>query len=210
MFSSKAPSGTNFVLRRNPTSFPQRKDIIQLQNEWTLGSHRYGMLIFPGRGVSSMSRYSKWGLLHCYSWWSQYYYEPRCISCPLLRILYNDPLQMYLGLARAHFLSPTGQCKSFDAAADGYCRAEGCGVFVLKRLSDAIAENDRIHGVIKGVETNQSGCAHSITHPHPETQAALFQRLLTRTKTDPNTVSVVEAHGTGTQVRFLPFFPVPI
>lgn len=111
---------------------------------------------------------------------------------------------MYLGLARSHFLSPTGQCKSFDAAADGYCRAEGCGLFVLKRLSDAIAENDRIHGVIKGVEINQSGLAHSITHPHPETQAELFERLLTRTNTDPNTVSVVEAHGTGTQVWFSP------
>ena len=134
--------------------------------------------------------------------------------CPLLRMIYSDPLQMYLGLARAHFLSPTGQCKSFDAAADGYCRAEGCGVFVLKRLSDAIAENDRIHGVIKGVEINQSGCAHSITHPHPETQAELFRRLLTRTKTDPNTVSVVEAHGTGTQVSLsnvLDFrYPIPI
>ena len=111
---------------------------------------------------------------------------------------------MYLGLARSHFLSPTGQCKSFDAAADGYCRAEGCGLFVLKRLSDAIAENDRIHGVIKGVEINQSGLAHSITHPHPETQADLFERVLTRTNTDPNTVSVVEAHGTGTQVWFSP------
>ena len=110
---------------------------------------------------------------------------------------------MYLGLSRAHLLSPTGQCKSFDAVADGYCRAEGCGVFVLKRLSDAIAENDRIHGVIKGVEINQSGCAHSITHPHSETQTELFKRLLTQTKTDPNTVSVVEAHGTGTQVKFL-------
>ena len=129
--------------------------------------------------------------------------------CRRLRILYTDPFQMYLGLARAHFLSPTGQCKSFDAAADGYCRAEGCGLFVLKRLSDALAENDRIHGVIKGVETNQSGCAHSITHPHPETQADLFRQLLTRTKTDPNTVSVVEAHGTGTQVCFSTLLPSP-
>ena len=69
----------------------------------------------------------------------------------------------------------------------------------MKRLSDAIAENDQIRGVIKGVEANQSGNAHSITHPHSETQTMLFQRLFQRTDIDPATVSVVEAHGTGTQ-----------
>ncbi len=107
---------------------------------------------------------------------------------------------MYLGLARGHFLSPNGTCKPFDVAADGYGRAEGCGIFVLKRLADAKAENDRIHGVIKGVEVNQSGTSHSITHPHSETQAELFSKILERTGVDPSSVSVVEAHGTGTQV----------
>ncbi|KAK6210644.1 Type I Iterative PKS [Pestalotiopsis sp. IQ-011] len=106
---------------------------------------------------------------------------------------------MYLGLARGHFLSPTGGCKPFDASADGYCRAEGCVLFVLKRLSDAVAENDRIHGVIRNVMANQSGNAHSITHPHSATQIDLFQRLLRRTNVDPASVGVVEAHGTGTQ-----------
>ncbi|KAI4262752.1 MAG: hypothetical protein L6R42_002078, partial [Xanthoria sp. 1 TBL-2021] len=75
------------------------------------------------------------------------------------------------GLDRGHFLSPTGGCRPFDASADGYCRAEGCGVFILKRYTDAIQENDQIYGLIKGVELNQSGNAHSITHPHSETQA---------------------------------------
>ena len=107
---------------------------------------------------------------------------------------------MYLGLSKGHFLSHTGGCRPFDESADGYCRAEGCGVFVLKRYSDAIAENDHIYGVIKGVEVNQSGNAHSITHPHSETQTQLFQRLLSRTVMEPSTISVVEAHGTGTQV----------
>jgi acyl transferase domain-containing protein len=93
---------------------------------------------------------------------------------------------MYLGLSRAHFLSPTGQCKSFDEAADGYSRAEGCGLFVLKRLSDAVAENDRIHGIIKGVAINQSGGAHSITHPHAATQADLFECLLKRLMSNQN------------------------
>ena len=107
---------------------------------------------------------------------------------------------MYLGLARGHFLSPSGGCKPFDAAADGYCRAEGCVLFVLKRLSDAIAENDRIHGVIRNVMINQSGNAHSITHPHSQTQIDLFQRLLQQTNVDPGSIGVIEAHGTGTQV----------
>ncbi|KAI0634898.1 ketoacyl-synt-domain-containing protein [Trametes polyzona] len=106
---------------------------------------------------------------------------------------------MYLGLARGHFLSETGQCKPWDASADGYCRAEGCGVFVLKRLDDALAEDDRIMGVIRGVEVNQSGNARSITHPHVPAQTALFEKLVRSTDIDPLDVSVAECHGTGTQ-----------
>ncbi|KAF8810981.1 polyketide beta-ketoacyl-synthase [Phlegmacium glaucopus] len=106
---------------------------------------------------------------------------------------------MFIGLDRGHFLSPSGQCKPFDASADGYCRGEGCGVFVLKRLSDAIDENDRILGVIRGIEVNQSGKAQSITHPHVPSQAALFGKLLSNSGVDANSVNVVEAHGTGTQ-----------
>ncbi|KAJ3496510.1 hypothetical protein NLG97_g2603 [Lecanicillium saksenae] len=106
---------------------------------------------------------------------------------------------MYLGLDRAHFLSPSGQCKSFDTSADGYCRAEGCGVFVIKRLSAALKEGDRIHAVIKAIEINQSGDTHPITHPHVPTQQALFEKLLRESKINPNEISVVEMHGTGTQ-----------
>ncbi|KAF9464084.1 beta-ketoacyl synthase, partial [Collybia nuda] len=106
---------------------------------------------------------------------------------------------MFLGLDRGHFLSPTGQCKAFDASADGYSRGEGCGIFILKRLSDALAENDRILGVIRGIEINQSGLAHSITHPHAPTQASLFKRILENSNIDADRVNIVEAHGTGTQ-----------
>ncbi|KAI0108849.1 putative polyketide synthase [Nemania sp. FL0031] len=106
---------------------------------------------------------------------------------------------MYLGLDRAHFLSPTGQCKAFDASADGYSRSEGCGVFIVKTMRDALAEGDRIHGIIKGIEVNQSGNAHSITHPHAPTQEQLFRKLLAKTKVNPHKITVVETHGTGTQ-----------
>ena len=105
---------------------------------------------------------------------------------------------MYIGLDRAHFLSPTGQCKSFDDPADGYCRADGSACLVLKRIDDAVAENDRILGVIKGIEVNQSGTAHSITHPHTPTQEKLFKSVWQKQGIDPLKVSVVEAHGTGT------------
>ncbi|KAI1446584.1 putative polyketide synthase [Annulohypoxylon stygium] len=106
---------------------------------------------------------------------------------------------MYLGLDRAHFLSPTGQCKAFDASADGYCRSEGCGIFIVKKMRDALAEGDRIHAIIKGIELNQSGNAHSITHPHSPTQEDLFRRLLEKTKIHPHQLTAVETHGTGTQ-----------
>ncbi|KKY24989.1 putative polyketide synthase [Phaeomoniella chlamydospora] len=106
---------------------------------------------------------------------------------------------MYLGLSRAHFLSDRGQCKTFDANADGYCRAEGCGLFVIKRLADAVNENDRIYGVIKAVEINQCGNASSITNPHSQTQEKLFEKLLSRTGFSPGSIDVIEAHGTGTQ-----------
>lgn len=73
-------------------------------------------------------------------------------------------------------------------------------MFILKRLSDAINENDNILGVIKGIEINQSGNADSITHPHAPTQTQLFEKLFSKADIDPLRISVVEAHGTGTQV----------
>ncbi|TBU27328.1 ketoacyl-synt-domain-containing protein [Dichomitus squalens] len=105
---------------------------------------------------------------------------------------------MYLGLSRGHLLSETGQCRPWDASADGYGRSEGCGLFVLKRLDDAVADNDRILAVIRGAEVNQSGNARSITHPHIPTQVALFERLVASTGVHPNDISVAECHGTGT------------
>lgn len=106
---------------------------------------------------------------------------------------------MFLGLARGHFLSETGQCRPWDASADGYCRSEGCGMYVLKRLTDALAENDNILAVIRGVEINQSGTARSITQPDIPAQRALFEKLVASARVCPNEISVAECHGTGTQ-----------
>lgn len=107
---------------------------------------------------------------------------------------------MYAGLSRGSFLSTTGPCKTFDSGADGYCRGEGVGVVVLKRLSDAVANRDPILAVIKSAATNHSAQAVSITHPHVKTQERLFRDVLGQAGVvDPAEVDYVECHGTGTQ-----------
>lgn len=103
------------------------------------------------------------------------------------------------GLDRGHFLSRTGNCKSFDDGADGYCRGEGVGIVVLKRLADAQAENDPIYGCILSAVTNHSAEAESITRPHVGAQQALFSQILGNSGVHPNDISYVEMHGTGTQ-----------
>ncbi|KAG8525582.1 Type I Iterative PKS [Bacidia gigantensis] len=103
------------------------------------------------------------------------------------------------GLDRGHFLSRTGNCKTFDDEADGYCRGEGTGIIVLKRLEDAQADNDPIHGCILAAATNHSAEAESITRPHVGAQRTLFSDVLAKGGVHPNDISYVEMHGTGTQ-----------
>ncbi|KAI4167226.1 MAG: hypothetical protein LQ343_007386 [Gyalolechia ehrenbergii] len=104
------------------------------------------------------------------------------------------------GLDRGHFLSRTGNCKTFDDSADGYCRGEGIGTVILKRLDDAIADNDPVLGVILSTFTNHSAESESITRPHSGAQRDIFNRILNQGAVDPYNVSYVEMHGTGTQV----------
>lgn len=103
------------------------------------------------------------------------------------------------GLDRGHFLSRTGNCKTFDDSADGYCRGEGVGTVILKRLEDAVADKDPILGVILGAYTNHSAEAESITRPHSGAQQAIFSKILNSSAVDASTVGYVEMHGTGTQ-----------
>ena len=105
----------------------------------------------------------------------------------------------FMDLAKAGFLSPTGQCKPFDQAADGYCRSEGGGLVVLKLLNQAIADGDQILGVISGIATNQGGLSPSLTIPHSAAQKKLYQTVLRQSSLKSDEVSYVEAHGTGTQ-----------
>ena len=106
---------------------------------------------------------------------------------------------IFAGLSRGHFLSRTGNCKTFDNDADGYCRGDGVATVILKRMDDALADKDSILGVIRGSATNHSAEAVSITHPHAGAQIFLFDKILRETNTKPFDVSYVEMHGTGTQ-----------
>nr|A0A6F9DYX9.1 RecName: Full=Non-reducing polyketide synthase men2; Short=NR-PKS men2 [Menisporopsis theobromae]CAB3277416.1 Men2 [Menisporopsis theobromae] len=112
----------------------------------------------------------------------------------------NAAPEPYAGLSRAGFLSKTtGGCKTFREDADGYCRGEGVGVVVLKRLEDALAENDNVLAVIRGADRNFSWDATSITHPSVSAQVKLVKSVLRNTGVEPEEIGFVEMHGTGTQ-----------
>jgi acyl transferase domain-containing protein len=105
-----------------------------------------------------------------------------------------------IALSRGHMLAPDGRCKTFDAAADGFARGEGCGVLVLKRLSDARADKDPILAVIRGVAVNQDGRSGGLTVPSGPAQQAVIAAALADADLKPSEVDYVEAHGTGTSL----------
>ncbi|KAG0644935.1 polyketide synthase [Hyphodiscus hymeniophilus] len=106
----------------------------------------------------------------------------------------------HAGLDKGFFLSSTGNCKAFDDAADGYCRAEGVATVIIKRLEDALAENDPILAVILDTKTNHSAMSESMTRPHLGAQVDNMTSVLNAANVDPTELSYIEMHGTGTQV----------
>ena len=105
-----------------------------------------------------------------------------------------------LNFARAKMLSVDGRCKTFDDSANGFVRSEGCGIVVLKRLSDAIADRDNIRGILLGSATNQDGRTSSITTPNSLSQQAVIKQALINSQVEPQQVSYLETHGTGTSL----------
>ena len=100
----------------------------------------------------------------------------------------------------AGMLSPRGRCSTFDAAADGYVRGEGCGMVVLKRLSEAERDGDRILGVLLGSAVNQDGASAGFTVPNGPAQETVIREALERAGVPASSVDYLEAHGTGTEL----------
>ncbi|XP_066280922.1 phenolphthiocerol/phthiocerol polyketide synthase subunit A-like isoform X2 [Branchiostoma lanceolatum] len=105
-----------------------------------------------------------------------------------------------VGFCQAGMLSPDGKCKSFDASADGYCRSEGAGVVVLKPLSRALKDGDRIYSVIRGGTLTNDGRTPGIANPSYDAQLDLVEKACAAAKVHPHNIQYVEAHGTGTKV----------
>ncbi len=103
-----------------------------------------------------------------------------------------------INFSKARMMAADGRCKTFDAAADGYVRGEGCGVLVLKRLSAAVADADNILAVIRGSAVNQDGPSGGLTVPSGPSQQAVIRQALDNAGVKSSQVSYVEAHGTGT------------
>ena len=108
--------------------------------------------------------------------------------------------EVHISFSRARMISGDGRCKTFDARADGFVRSEGCGMVVLKRLTDAVAAGDNILAVIRGSAVNQDGRSNGLTAPNGLAQESVIRTALSNGSVDPSLVSYVEAHGTGTSL----------
>jgi malonyl CoA-acyl carrier protein transacylase len=108
--------------------------------------------------------------------------------------------EVTIGACRLQALSPDGRCKTFDAKADGYVRGEGCGIVVLKRLKDALADNNHILAIIRGSAVNHDGKSNGLTAPNGKAQEAVISEALVNARVQPEEIGYVEAHGTGTSL----------
>ncbi|MFL7871902.1 MAG: condensation domain-containing protein, partial [Anaerolineales bacterium] len=106
--------------------------------------------------------------------------------------------ELTITFSQARMLSPDGHCKTFDAGANGYVRGEGCGVVVLKRLSDALRDGDNILALIRGSAVNQDGRSNGLTAPNGLAQQDVIRYALADAQVSPQQIGYVEAHGTGT------------
>ncbi|MFF8597098.1 SDR family NAD(P)-dependent oxidoreductase [Streptomyces sp. NPDC015220] len=108
--------------------------------------------------------------------------------------------ETYAGMCSAGMLSRSGRSRAFDDGADGFVPGEGVGALVLKRLSDAERDGDRVHGLIVASGVNQDGTTNGITAPSVRSQIDLERAVYRRAGIDPRTIDYVEAHGTGTKL----------
>lgn len=102
--------------------------------------------------------------------------------------------------SKLQMMAADGRCKTFDSRADGFVRGEGCGVLVLKRLSDAVADGDRILALMQGSAVNQDGRTNGLTAPNGLSQQNVIRQALSNGRVSPQQITYVEAHGTGTKL----------
>jgi phthiocerol/phenolphthiocerol synthesis type-I polyketide synthase D len=103
-----------------------------------------------------------------------------------------------LALSKWGMLSPRGRCHAFDAGADGFVRGEGAGVVVLKRLTDAVRDGDRVLAVVRGSAVNSDGRSNGLTAPNAPAQRDVITRALRSADVAASSVNFIETHGTGT------------
>ena len=120
-----------------------------------------------------------------------------CLVGGVNLILSPEPTIIF---SQARMMASDGRCKTFDASADGYVRGEGCGIVVLKRLSDALKDGDNIQAIIRGSAVNQDGLANGLTAPNGPSQQAVIREALEKAEVKPAQISYVETHGTGTSL----------
>ncbi|WP_331757501.1 SDR family NAD(P)-dependent oxidoreductase (plasmid) [Streptomyces sp. NBC_01387] len=113
-----------------------------------------------------------------------------------VNLLHNPRIPVMF--SNAQMLATDGQCKTFDESADGYARAEGCGVIVLKRLADATRDGDNVLAVIRGTAVGQDGDSAGLTVPNGPAQERVLGLALADAGLAPGDIQYVEAHGTGT------------
>src|SRR6185437_10614637 len=105
-----------------------------------------------------------------------------------------------IAMSKFGAMAPDGKSKAFDARANGYVRGEGGGVVVMKRLSDAIADGDRVYCVVRGSAVNNDGFSNGLTAPSPKAQEAVLRYAVRDARIAATEIQYVEAHGTGTML----------
>jgi len=107
---------------------------------------------------------------------------------------------LHIAFSQADMLAPDGQCKTFDESANGYVRSEGCGTVILKPLSKALADGDKIYACVSGSALNQDGATNGLTAPNGLSQQQVIRQALQNAHLTPDDIHAIECHGTGTSL----------
>ena len=156
----------------------RQSGVVFLRSARAVGDGGYGVFVVVGRGASGVPELA----------------DGDSIMAAGVNLLLSPAVTRSFDQAEA--MSPTGRCHAFDASADGFVRGEGCGVAVLKRLSDALRDGDRVLAVVRGSAVNQDGRSNGLMAPGRADGGAA--RRLRQCRRRAREVDYVEAHGTGT------------